>query len=158
MAAALLVCSAGLVASCGIRGGRATLDQVSVTQYRYVVDESEDVVRVVGLVRNGGQERTPPGEIVVTLRSRTGSMKGQNRGELPPLEGGEERRFALAVTSHGNVESVEITIVPRGTAEGGAGEEAQGDRESAEAGSGEGVGSVPSNSADHEQAPPEEGQ
>lgn len=101
---------------CGCGGPKGSLDNVAVVQYRYNIDEENDIVRVLGLVRNTGEERTPPGEIVVTLRGRTGSLKGQNRCDLPPLEAGAKHEFALAVTSHGKVDAVEIDVVPPGMA------------------------------------------
>lgn len=102
----------GLAGGCG--GPRGSLDQLSVTQYRYNVDEGDGVVRVVGVVRNTGEERTPPADVVVTLVGRTGAQKGQNRTELPALAGGAQRRFALSVTPHGRVDDVRIAIVARG--------------------------------------------
>jgi len=115
-------CVVALVGGCG--GPQGSLDQLSVTQYRYNVDESGSIVRVLGVVRNTGEERTPAAEVVVTLVGRTGSMKGQNRTDLPSLEGGGQHRFALGVTTHGRVDEVDITIVPRGAElEGEAGAE-----------------------------------
>jgi len=114
----LAACLAAGICGCG--GPKGSLDDIAVVQYRYNIDEGKDVVRVLGLVRNTGEERTPAGEIVVTLRGRTGSLKGQNRCELSPLDAGAEHEFALAVTSHGKVDTVEIEIVPPGTANGDA--------------------------------------
>ncbi len=98
-----------------------SLDQITVVKMRYAIDESEDVVRVVGLAHNTGELPTPDAEIIATLRSRTGSFKGQNRIELPALPAGAGQKFALAIDSHGSVESVEMAIVEPGTvvAEGG---------------------------------------
>jgi len=144
LAAVLLVASAALLVA-GCSGPKGSLEQISVVQYRYNVDEDGDVVRVLGQVRNGGSERTPPGEIVVTLRGRTGSQKGANRTELPPLEAGEQHRFALEITSHGKVDTVDIAIIPPGSDEGGgATDEGAGDGEDAE--------QTPSNSAAEEGA------
>ncbi len=136
----LVVCAAVLGAGCS--GPKGALEQISVTQYRYNVDEDNNVVRVIGRARNGGEERTPEGEIVITLHGRTGSLKGSNRTELPSLEAGEEHRFSLAITSHGKVESVDIAIVPPGTAS--ADEAAEADDEAG------GVGDTPSKSAAEE--------
>ncbi len=122
MAAMLFVACAAVFLS-GCPGPKGSLEQVGVVQYRYNVDEAGDVVRVVGIVRNTGEERTPPGEVVVTLRGRTGSLKGQNRCELPSLDGGEERRFALAVTTHGKVDTVDIAVMPPGAEADGAEDE-----------------------------------
>lgn len=105
-------CAIVLPGGCG--GPKGSLDQLAVIQYRYNVDDAGSVVRVVGMVRNRGEERTPAADVVVTLVGRTGSMKGQNRVELPSLAGGAEHRFAVAVTAHGRVDDVEIEIVPRG--------------------------------------------
>lgn len=124
------VCAVALLTGCG--GPKGTLDQLSVTQYRYNLDEAGSVARVVGVARNTGEERTPAADIVVTLVGRTGAHKGQNRAELPSLDGGAEHRFALGVTAHGRVEDVHISIVPRGallegeTAGGADGETAGG--------------------------------
>lgn len=107
--------AASVIASMGGCGGpRGSLEQLSVTQYRYNVDESGNIVRVLGVVRNSAEERTPAADIVVTLVGRTGAEKGQNRTELPSLDGGAEHRFTLGVTAHGRVEDVQISIVPRG--------------------------------------------
>lgn len=124
-AALSALCVVVLAAGCG--GPQGSLDQVSVTQYRYNVDEAGNVVRVIGVARNTGEERTPAADVVVTLVGRTGSMKGQNRAELPSLEGGAEHRFALGVTAHGRVEDLQITIVPRGEQLPGEGEAAEGE-------------------------------
>lgn len=103
----------------GIAGCRGRemggLEQIAVVKYRYAIDESDDVVRVVGLVRNTGELPTPEAEIIATLRSRTGSFKGQNRVKLSGLAAGAEEQFALAVDAHGSVETVEIVIVEPGT-------------------------------------------
>lgn len=117
--ATAIVCA--VLAGCG--GEEiGTIDQVEVVQYRPFIDEDADVVRVVGLARNTGEKPTPEAEVIVTLRSRTGSFKGQNRVALPRLEGGAEEEFGLAINSHGSVETVEIEVVEPGTVsdEGGA--------------------------------------
>ncbi len=89
-----------------------------VVQYLRNDDEEHDTARVYGLVRNTGEKRTPQADIVVTLRGRSGSLKGQDRTELGPLAGGEEREFSLEFTSHGKTSRVDIAIVPRGSAVG----------------------------------------
>ena len=109
---AVMVCA--VLAGCpGQKMG--SLEQISVIKHRWVIDESDDVVRVVGLARNVGELPTSEAEIVVTLRSRTGSFKGQNRTALPRLEPGAEEQFALAINSHGSVETVEFEVVEPGT-------------------------------------------
>ncbi|MBD3291963.1 MAG: hypothetical protein GF393_03500, partial [Armatimonadia bacterium] len=100
-----------------------TIDQIEVTQYRPLIDESADVVRVVGLARNTGEKATPEVELIVTLRSRTGSFKGQNRVPLSPLEGGAEEEFSVAINSHGSVEKLEMQVVEPGTVVDEGGEE-----------------------------------
>ncbi len=109
-----------------------TLDQVTIVKHRYVIDESDDVVRVVGLARNTGELPSPEAEIVVTLRSRTGSFRGQNRVSLPELAAGGEEQFALAINSHGAVETMEFEIVEPGTVTGDDPEQTEGDTEEAE--------------------------
>jgi len=112
----------------GCRGGGAgTIDQLVVVQYRYNLDEEHETARVYGLVRNTGEKRTPPADIIATLRGRSGSMKGQDRTELPPLCGGEERAFSLEFTSHGKTDHVEIQIVTRGEAIAGEEQPAEGE-------------------------------
>jgi len=111
--AAVALTAVGLAGCHGREVG--SLDQITVVKMRYAVDESDDVVRVVGLARNTGELPTPDAEIIATLRSRTGSFKGQNRMELPALAAGAEQKFALAIDSHGSVESVEIAVVEPGT-------------------------------------------
>ena len=103
-----------VVAGCS-RQEMGELDQVTIVKHRYVVDDAKDVVRVVGLARNTGELPTPDAEIVATLRSRTGSFKGQNRVALPGLGAGDEEQFALAINGHGNVESIELQVVEPGT-------------------------------------------
>ena len=111
-------CAALLLSGCG--GPRGSLDQINIVQYRYNVDEAHGLVRVLGVARNTGSERTPKAEIVATLRGRTGSLKGQNRCELPSLDAGAQRLFSLLITSHGKVDAVDMVVVPPGTqAEGG---------------------------------------
>ncbi|MGI5819780.1 MAG: hypothetical protein ACOX9R_16980 [Armatimonadota bacterium] len=101
----------------GCRGPEmAPLERVSVVTYRYVIDDSKNVVRVVGLVRNTDAEHpTPEAEIIATLHSRTGSFKGQNRAALPALPPGGEEQFSLAINAHGSVDTVAIEIVEPGT-------------------------------------------
>lgn len=109
---ALAACALVLLGGCLFGGGPAgALEDIRVVTYRYAIDEAEDAVRVLGIVRNTGEATTPAGEVLVTLRSRTGSLKGQNRTALEPLEAGEERQFALTITAHGSIESVDIEIV-----------------------------------------------
>jgi len=112
--AIVTACVVAIVPGC--RGQEmGTLDQIQIVKYRYVLDESDDVVRVIGLARNAGELPTPEAELVATLRSRTGSFKGQNRIALPGLEAGAEEEFAIAANSHGSVEAVEFQIVEPGT-------------------------------------------
>ncbi|MGC9318491.1 MAG: hypothetical protein ACP5KN_10735 [Armatimonadota bacterium] len=114
-----------LLAGCPFRRGpQGSLEQLAVVTYRVAIDESADTVSLVGIVRNTGEQRTPAGELVVTLRSRTGSLKGQNRVAVAPLEAGEDRPFDLEITAHGSVEGVEIAIVEPG--EVAAAEQAEG--------------------------------
>ena len=89
-------------------------DDIAVVKYRYILDGTTGIARVVGEVRNTGDLQTPEAEIIATLRSRTGSMKGHNRVAIPRIGVGESREFALAVTSHGSVNSIELTIVEPG--------------------------------------------
>lgn len=110
--AAVIVCTA---AGCLFRGGaRGTIDQLVVLQYRYTTDEKHDIVRVFGHVKNTGDNRVPACEVLATLRSRSGAMKGENRVALPSLGGGETHDFSLAVTMHGSVADVDIRLVPEG--------------------------------------------
>jgi hypothetical protein len=113
-----MACACSILTGCPGRE-TGTLGQLSVIKHRYVLDESDDVVRVVGIVRNSGDLPAPEGELVVTLRSRTGSFRGENRVALPELDAGAEEQFALAINSHGAVESIEFEIVEPGTITGG---------------------------------------
>lgn len=106
-------CALGLCGCLG-RKGAGNLDQLVVVQYRYNLDATGDTARVYGLVRNTGETRTPPADVVVTLVGSQGSMKGQDRTEVPALKGGEEREFSLEFTSHGKTDHVDIQVVPRG--------------------------------------------
>jgi len=96
------------------RAATGTIDQLVVLQYRYNTDEKHDIARVFGRVKNTGDKRVPPTEIIATLRTRSGAMKGENRVALPSLEGGETHDFSLTVTMHGSVADVEIRVVPAG--------------------------------------------
>ncbi len=109
----LVIASLLTAAGCGGRG-RSSVEQLAVLQYRYNFDEKAELARVYGLVRNMGDRRTPPADVVVTLVGSSGSMKGQDRREIPPLKPGEDYQFALEFTSHGKTEHVEIQVVPRG--------------------------------------------
>ncbi len=97
-------------------GGRATgsLDQLVVTQYRYNTDETHDIARVYGRVDNTGDKRTPAADLVVTLRSRSGAMQGQNRVAIPSLDAGETYDFSLTVEMHGKTTHLDMEIVPTG--------------------------------------------
>lgn len=96
------------------RGPQGSLEQIAVVTYRVAIHDTADTVSLVGVVRNTGEHTTPAAELVVTLRSRTGSLKGQNRVAVEPLEAGEERPFDLEITAHGSVETVDIAIVEPG--------------------------------------------
>ncbi len=112
-----------------------SLDQITIVKYRYVLDDSEDVVRVVGLARNTGDLPTSDAELVATLRSRTDSFKGQNRVALPGLQAGAEEQFSIAINSHGSVETVEFEIVEPGTVTEEGGQQTE---EESEEGEGDG--------------------
>jgi len=105
-----------VVAITGCRDSAGSLTELVVAQYRYNLDEDHDMARVYGMVRNTGEKRTPPADIVATLRGRSGSLKGQDRTELAPLVAGEEREFALEFVSHGKTSHVDIQIIGRGEA------------------------------------------
>jgi len=85
-----------------------------VLQYRCNTDEKHNIARVFGRVKNTGDKRVPAAEVIATLRSRSGAMKGENRVALPSLEGGETYDFSLTVTMHGSVADVDIRVVPEG--------------------------------------------
>lgn len=128
--AALSLTAVLLLAGCS-RAQLGSIDDLTVVKYRYIMDDSAKVVRVVGEVHNTADLPAPEAEIIVTLRSRTGSQKGQNRVRMPPLEAGETQQFALAVTSHGTINTVDLSIVEPGTMPGEeAAEDDGGDRES----------------------------
>ncbi len=103
-----------VVAITGCRDGAGSLTKLVVSQYRYNLDEDHDLARVYGMVRNTGEKRTPPADIVATLRGRSGSLKGQDRTELAPLAAGEEREFSLEFVSHGKTSHVDIQVIARG--------------------------------------------
>lgn len=103
-----------LLAGCS-RAQLGSVDDLALVKYRYIIDESASVVRVVGEVRNEGELSAPEAEIIARLRSRTGAQKGQNRVVVPELEAGETHEFALAVTSHGAINTVDLSIVEPGT-------------------------------------------
>lgn len=105
-----------LMATGCLFGGRATgsLDQLVVAQYRYNTDEARDVARVYGRVDNTGDKQTPAADLIVTLRSRSGAMQGQNRVGIPNLNAGETHDFSLTVEMHGKATHVDMTIVPTG--------------------------------------------
>ncbi len=96
------------------RAASGTIDQLVVLQYRCNTDEKHNIARVFGRVKNTGDKRVPPAEVIATLRSRSGAMKGENRVALPSLEGGETYDFSLTVTMHGSVADVDIRVVPEG--------------------------------------------
>ena len=106
------------MATGGLFGGRATgsLDQLVVTQYRYNTDETHDITRVYGRVDNTGDKRTPAADLVVTLRSRSGAMQGENRVAIPSLNGAETHEFSLNVEMHGEPVRVDMQVVPTGEA------------------------------------------
>lgn len=116
-----------VVAITGCRDSAGSLTELVVVQYRYNLDEDHDMARVYGMVRNTGEKRTPPADIVATLRGRSGSLKGQDRTELAPLAAGQEREFALEFVSHGKTSHVDIQIIGRGEALAGDDDEGASD-------------------------------
>lgn len=122
------LCILATAVLCGCaRQEMAEVADISVVNYRYIIDERSSIVRVVGEVRNGTELPAPEAEIVATLHSRTGSQKGQNRVGIPGLEAGETHQFALAVTSHGALKRLDLTLVEPGTILGEEDEDAEED-------------------------------
>jgi len=112
---AALAC--GMATGCLFGGGApGTLDQLVVTQYRYNIDEAHDLTRVFGRVQNTGEKRVPAAEVVASLQSRSGALKGENRVPIPSLGAGETHDFSLDITMHGKATKVEIRVVPVGEA------------------------------------------
>lgn len=112
----ILASVTALTATGCLFGGRATgsLDQLVVAQYRYNTDEARDVARVYGRVDNTGDKQTPAADLIVTLRSRSGAMQGENRVGIPNLNAGETHDFSLTVEMHGKTTHVDMTIVSTG--------------------------------------------
>lgn len=114
---ALVAALVSAAAGCLFGGrGRGSLDQLVVLQYRWNPDEEHDKARVFGRIKNTGDRPVPPAEVVATLRSRSGEMRGENRKPIPSLESGETHDFSLEVTMHGSAAEVEIRIVEPGQA------------------------------------------
>ncbi len=97
------------------RAQLGAVDDVTIVRYRYMVDEVDKVVRVVGEVQNAGDLPTPEADVVGTVRSRTGSQKGQNRVSVPQLEPNARHQFTLAITGHGSIHTVSLYVVEPGT-------------------------------------------
>ena len=119
-----------VVAMTGCRDSAGSLTELVVVQYRWNLDEDHDIARIYGMVRNTGEKRTPPADIVATLRGRSGSLKGQDRTELAPLAAGEEREFSLEFVSHGKTSHVDIQIIGRGDTLPGEDDDADDDADS----------------------------
>lgn len=103
LAAALALCGCGRSA-----GGQMT--DLFISNQRYVIDDTREVVHVYGRLDNGGAARFRQVEVQVTLLSRNGSSRGENSVILQSIQPRERRLFAVDVTSHGRVSDVVVKI------------------------------------------------
>lgn len=76
---------------------------------RYNVDRERGIVRVFAQVVNEGEGRVRQVKMEAVLLSADGQKRGTNNIILTNIEPGEERDFAIVVTSHSHSQRVEIT-------------------------------------------------
>ncbi len=103
--AVVLVLGAGCA-----RGGRGEITDLFVSNQRYVIDDTREVVHVFGRLDNGGGGRFRQVEIQITLLSKTGGSRGENSVILQGIRPREQRLFAVDITSHGRVSDVALKI------------------------------------------------
>ncbi len=107
-----LLTAAALLLLCGgcARGGRGEITDLFISNQRYVIDETRDMVHVYGRLENTGRARFRQVEVQVTLLSKSGSSRGENSTILSGIQPLEKRLFAVDVTSHGRVNSVDVQV------------------------------------------------
>ena len=105
----LASCLAGC--GCGSRGDPGSIEDLLIRRYRYNIDETHRVVRVVGEVENGGTAPVPKVEAHAILRSASGDKRGENMTVMENIAPAEVRIFSLSVTSHGRTSSVELKLM-----------------------------------------------
>lgn len=103
---------AAAVVLCGgcARGGRGKITDLFISNQRYVIDDTREIVHVYGRLDNAGRGRLHQVEVQVTLLSKTGGSRGENNVILQNIQPQEQRLFAVDVTSHGRVSDVTVKI------------------------------------------------
>ena len=116
LAAGLLACGAFMLGGCkGKQAATATIDQLEITRYRYVIDEKRGVGRVLAEVHNTGQAPVREVEARGYLRSRGGENRGESIVTLKDIKPDEKRAFSIEIVSHGKVQDAVIELQAPGT-------------------------------------------
>lgn len=97
------------VCGCGQRHPPGSIEDLFVSNKRYNVDRERGIVRVFAQVVNEGEGRVRQVKMEAVLLSADGQKRGTNNIILTNIEPGEERDFAIVVTSHSHSQRVEIT-------------------------------------------------
>jgi len=104
LATALMLCGGCLRRN----GGKIT--DLFISDQRYVIDDTREMVRVYGRLDNTGHGRFRQVEVEIALVSKAGGTRGENSVILQNIQPLEKRVFAVDVTSHGRVSGVELKI------------------------------------------------
>jgi hypothetical protein len=99
---------AGLLTGCG-RAQPPAAPALEFTRQMWNVDEKHQTVRVVGEVINRGAQPVREVEIHAALIGAGGANRGENMVLVTDLRPGEPRVFALNVTSHGGILTVQLS-------------------------------------------------
>ena len=99
-----------LLSGCRGGAGKANLNDLFISSYRYNMDEDRGVVRVYGRLDNTGQGRFREAEVHAVLRSASGDKRGENSVVLQSIRPGEKRNFTLTVTSHDRAKEVVLEV------------------------------------------------
>ena len=93
----------------------ATIDQLEVTRYRYVIDEKRGIGKVFAEVHNTGSTPVREAEARGYLRSRSGENRGESITTLKDIKPDERRPFSIDIVSHGKVQDAVIELQAPGT-------------------------------------------
>ncbi len=108
--AASAVCLVALLLpGCGLRYPAGSIDDLFVSNKRYVIDKDKGVVYAFARVENTGDGIIREVKMEAVIRSPDGNKRGTNNTILKDIKPGEKRDFSVVITSHSQGHTVEIT-------------------------------------------------
>jgi hypothetical protein len=98
-----------LPAGCGLRYPAGSLDDLFVSNKRYVIDKDKGLVHAFARVENTGEGIIREVKMEAVIRSPDGNKRGTNNVILKDIKPGEKRDFSVVITSHSQGHTIEIT-------------------------------------------------